>query len=67
MRRACTSSLRARPPPTWVCVRDRNLDKWLVRNNYSSQAIVRVDKMVKEEIGERWRCAILGRHLASFK
>ena len=21
MRRACTSSLRARPPPTWVCVR----------------------------------------------
>ena len=24
MRRACTSSLRARPPPTWVCVRDTN-------------------------------------------
>ena len=26
VRRACTSSLRARPPPTWVCVRDTNLD-----------------------------------------
>ena len=24
VRRACTSSLRARPPPTWVCVRDTN-------------------------------------------
>src|SRR3954464_11677557 len=22
--RACTSSLRARPPPTWACVRDTN-------------------------------------------
>ena len=26
MRRACTSSPRARPPPTWVCERDTNLD-----------------------------------------
>ena len=24
VRRACTSSLGARPPPTWVCVRDTN-------------------------------------------
>ena len=24
VRRACTSSLRACPPPTWVCVRDTN-------------------------------------------
>ena len=24
VRRSCTSSLRARPPPTWVCVRDTN-------------------------------------------
>ena len=24
VRCACTSSLRARPPPTWVCVRDTN-------------------------------------------
>ena len=26
VRHACTSSLHARPPPTWVCVRDTNLD-----------------------------------------
>ena len=26
VRRVCTSSLRARPPLTWVCVRDTNLD-----------------------------------------
>ena len=39
---------------------------WM-RDNYSSLVIVRVDKMVKEEIGERRRCAILGRRLASFK
>ena len=32
VRCACTSSLRARPPPTWVCARDTNLDKGLVRS-----------------------------------
>ena len=32
VRHACTSSLRARPPPTWVCVRER----YKPRHNVSS-------------------------------
>ena len=35
--------------------------------NASSEAIRRVEKMVKEEMGERRRGAILVRHLASVK
>ena len=46
-------------------IRRATQSAWM-QNNYSSEAIVRVDKMV-EEIGERRRCAILGRRLASFK